>query len=119
MGSENTIVCDAYRAVRTDIKKHTGGNALRHKPTSYGVALKWLINGRRYTYERFAREFNGTTAQNLNNIINRTGKGGYSVDDIRKMCEILQITTEYFYELSNEIEKILNRESVSNERAGR
>ena len=43
MGSENTIVCDAYRAVRTDYKKHIGGNALRHEPTSYGVALKWLI----------------------------------------------------------------------------
>lgn len=110
MGSENTIVCDAYRAVRTDYKKHIGGNALMHKPTSYGVALKWLITGKRYTYKRFAKMFNGTTAQNLNNIINRTGKGGYTEENIRKMCKILNITTEYFYELSNEIEKILDKE---------
>lgn len=97
---------EAERACEFDLKGRTGGLALKHKPSSYGVALKYLISSRGYTYGRFAKMYNGTTAQNLNNIINRIGKDRFFNEDIGKMCKLLRITPEYLEAMSGEIERI-------------
>ena len=52
----NAIVSDAIRAISFNGKlKNVGGYALKHKPCCYGVALKWLINMRKMTYDQFAK----------------------------------------------------------------
>ena len=59
------------------------------------------------TYAQFAKEFNNTTAQNLNNMINRVDKSRFFEEDIEKMCKILKIKPEYFTKLCDAIENIM------------
>lgn len=108
MISEKIILSDAGKAVRYDAKlRQAGGFALKHRPSCCGVALKWLIGVRKITYAQFAKEFNNTTAQNLNNMINRVDKSRFFEEDIEKMCKILKIKPEYFTKLCDAIENIM------------
>lgn len=106
--TKDTILLDAGKAMRYDAHKRVaGGYELKHKPCCYGVALKWLIGVRKITYSEFAKRFNNTTGQNLNNMINRNDKSRYFEEDIERMCKILKIKTDYFYALSEAIETLM------------
>lgn len=110
MEEKRKISNDASRAYMFALKgmtgtKATGGNKLIHKPSCYGIALKWLIYIRGLTYAQFAKQYNGTTAQNANHLINRVKKEQFFAEDLEKMCSVLNVTYDYLIELCEEIEK--------------
>ena len=108
---EKRVQADASRAYAFALKgmandkAKCGGNVLTHKPSSYGVVLKWLIFVKGMTYAQFAERYNGTTAQNLNHFINRADKSRYFADDIEKMCNVLNVTYDYFIAVSEKVEE--------------
>ena len=97
--------------------KFVGGNKLKHKPTSHGVAIKWLIYKKKMTYKEFAYLYNGTTAQNANHLINRIRKDRYFDSELSKMCKVLGVSLNYLHELSDEIEVLM--EGVVDEASSR
>lgn len=110
--TKRNICADATRAYMFALKgitgaKATGGNKLLHKPSCYGIAIKWLIYIRGMTYASFAKQYNGTTAQNMNHIINRVKTEKFCTDDLERMCEILKVDYDYLIELCEEIQKKL------------
>lgn len=101
------IANDAKKAYNFDLKAINGGQALTHKPSSCGIALKYLIHKRGFTYSNFAKLYNGTTAQNLNHFINRVEKNRFFDENIERFCKVLKISVEYFNEMCDEIEKLM------------
>lgn len=87
----------------------TGGLKLTHEPTAYGVALKWLMYMRKMTYADFAKRYDGTTAQNINYLVNRMDKEKFLAEDVNKICEILGVSYEYFIELCKKIEEKMEK----------
>ena len=55
----------------------------------------------------FPKQYNGTTAQNMNHIINRVKTEKFCTDDLERMCEILKVDYDYLIELCEEIQKKL------------
>lgn len=112
---DRDISLDASRAYMYNLqskngnKAKNGGYVLKHSPSSYGIALKWLIYLRGYTYSQFGERYNGTTGQNINNMINRISKDRFYYEDIDKMCDILCVTRKYFDKLCEEIEKKMEK----------
>ena len=103
-----SIGSDAIRAVNFNGKlKNAGGYMLKHKPSCYGVALKWLISLRKMTYEQFGKKYDGSTGQNINHIVNRAGKSRFFSENIEDMCKVLRVKKEYFLELSRRIEELM------------
>jgi hypothetical protein len=103
-----SVGLDAIRAVNFNGKlKNTGGYLLKHKPCCYGVALKWLINLKKMTYEQFGQKYNGSTGQNINHMINRTDKSRFFIEEIEQMCKVLRVKKSYFMELSRKIEELM------------
>lgn len=98
---------DALKAIRYDAKIKVGGNKLSNKPSSYGLALKWLIHTRGLTYKEFAKRYNNTTAQNLNHLINRVDKTHFFDENVEDMCRVLNVRVEYFKNLCEDIDKLL------------
>lgn len=94
---------DALKAFNFDLKLRTGGLALTHKPACYGIVLKWLIHIKGFTYSQFAKLYNGTTAQNMNHLINRIDESRYFEEEIQKMCKILKVSTNYFNSVCKEV----------------
>ena len=86
-------------------KAGRGGNVLTHKPSAYGMVLKWLIFVKGMTYSQFAKLYNGTTAQNLNHFINRADKTRFFAEDIDKMCAVLNVTYDYFIAVSDKVQE--------------
>lgn len=112
ISDEEKIRADANSAYALNLKslngkKATGGNRTKHQASSFGIAIKWLIYIRRMTYKEFAEMYNGTTAQNINHLINRIDKDRYFKDILEKMCMVLGVNLDYVYSLSDEIEKIM------------
>lgn len=108
MVKRTTIESDAIRALSYNGKqKNVGGYALKHKPSCYGVALKWLIGARRMTYEQFAKKYDGSTGQNINHLINRADKSRFFEENITDMCKILRVSKEYFLQLSGKIDELM------------
>lgn len=111
MMDEKRITADATKAymftVKTSAvnKPRNGGYKLTHKPSAYGIAIKWLIFIKGMTYAKFAERYNGTTGQNINHLINRCSKERYFEEDIAKICDVLGVTFEYFTELCAKIEE--------------
>ena len=111
------IMSDAYRAVRNNekgekaVKRGDKRNVLTHKPSSYGVAMKWLLNVRGVTFAQFGKRYNGTTGQNINHLLNRANKDNFDEENLRKMCFAIGVDFGYFMALSEEIEKIMGSES--------
>ena len=102
------IRIDAGKAVNYDARlKIGGGYELKHAPSSYGIAIKWLLGVKRMTYAQFAKAFNGSTAQNVNHWINRTDKRRFSEFDIEQICKALKVRQDYFIDLSEAIEEIM------------
>lgn len=112
---EKRIDADATRAYMfsvkgmNGIKPRSGGNQLKHKPSCYGIAIKWLIYIKGLTYAKFAKAYNGTTAQNINHLINRISKDRYFDDNIEKMCDVLNIEYDYFISLCEKIEERMEK----------
>lgn len=107
---QSVLISDAQKAFNYDAKKALGGGyKLTHSPNSYGIALKWLISRQKMTYKQFAERLNGTTGQNLNYFINRVGKSKTEELDFDRMCLILKVSKEYFLDLCNEIEKLMEK----------
>lgn len=105
-------ITDSKKAYAFNIKtlggtKKVGGNKIKHKPSSYGMAIKWLIYIKKMTYKQFAYLYNGTTAQNANHLINRISKERFFEDDLEKMCEVLGVSYSYLCELANGIDKLM------------
>ena len=115
MEKKRTVDADATRAymfsVKTSsgVKAKSGGYQLTHKPSSYGIALKWLIFIRGMSYATFAKRFNGTTAQNLNFKINRMSKERFFTEDVERMCDVLSVRYDYFVELCEKIEEKMEK----------
>lgn len=108
MTNKEMIASDAAKALRYDGKMRvTGGFDLKHKPSSCGVALKWLLGVRKITYVEFAKRYNGTTAQNINHLLNRADKSRFFEEDVEKMCKILKVSVEYFNDLCDKIEEMM------------
>lgn len=102
----------ARKILAYDAKARVGGGyGLGHEPSSYGLVLKWLIKQRRMTYADFASKYNGTTAQNINNLINRVSKDRFFEENIEDMCKVLDVSKEYFTDLAEKVEKL--QESVN------
>ena len=108
---EKRISADASRAYTFALrglngaKANKGGNVLTHKPSCYGIVLKWLIFVRKMTYAQFAKLYNGTTAQNLNYFINRADKKRFFDENVEKMCEVLNVEYDYFIEVCNKVQE--------------
>jgi hypothetical protein len=108
---ESRVSADATRAYMFSIKSksgskpNNGGNKLKHKPSVYGIAIKWLIFVKGMTYAQFADMYNGTTAQNANYLINRISKDRFYEENLDKMCQVLGISFDYFSELCEKIEE--------------
>ena len=108
---EKRIAADASRAYTFALravngsKANKGGNVLTHNPSCYGIVLKWLIYVRKMTYATFARLYNGTTAQNINYFINRADKKRFFDEDVEKMCEVLNVSYDYFISVSNKVQE--------------
>lgn len=115
MGEKRTVDLDAVRAYMFSVKAsngnkvRVGGYQLKHKPSSYGIALKWLIFIRGMSYSTFAKRYNGTTAQNANHLINRIDKERFFAENVEKMCDVLGVTYEYFTELCEKIEEKMGK----------
>lgn len=107
--NRDKIISEAVKACKFDLKAINGGQALKHKPSSYGIALKYLVHKRGFTYDKFAKLYNGTTAQNLNYYINRCDKDRYFDENVEKFCKVLHISVEYFNTFCEEIEKIMEK----------
>lgn len=113
VSEEDRIKTDSSRAYAFNIKsingekKKIGGNQIKHKPSSYGMAIKWLIYIKRMTYKEFAFAYNGTTAQNANHLINRIRKDRFFEDDLNKMCEVLNVSFDYLCKLADGIDKLM------------
>lgn len=107
---EKRLNADASRAYMfclkgmSGIKPKSGGNPLTHKPSCYGVAIKWLLYIKGITYAKFAERYNGTTAQNINHLINRLNKERLYAENIDKICEVLNVSYDYFSALCDKIE---------------
>lgn len=107
---EKRLNADATRAYmftvkgKSGIKPKSGGNALTHNPSPYGVAIKWLLYIKGMTYAQFAQRYNGTTAQNINHLINRLDKERFFAENIDKICEVLTVDFDYFTALCEKIE---------------
>ena len=106
---------DATRAYMFAVKGNSGnrlkngGYKLTHQPSSYGIALKWLIFIRGMSYSTFASRYNGTTAQNANHLINRIDKKRFFAENVEKMCNVLGVSYEYFVELCEKIEEKMEK----------
>ena len=107
---EKRINADATRAYMFTLKAQNGikpkskGHALTHNPSSYGIAIKWLLYIKGITYAQFAQRYNGTTAQNMNHLINRLDKKRFFAENIDRICEVLTIDFDYFTALCEKIE---------------
>lgn len=107
---ENRLNADATRAYMFSVKAKNGikpkskGNILTHNPSSYGIAIKWLLYIKGITYAKFAQQYNGTTAQNINHLINRLDKERFFAENIDRICEVLTIDLDYFTALCEKIE---------------
>ena len=105
---KNIIVNDAQKAVKYNARVDlTGGFSLTWKPSSYGIAIKWILGQRKITYDSFAKKLNGTTKQNVNHWLNRVPKERFTDEVLTEMCKALSIKEDYLYALSDEIEKIM------------
>jgi plasmid maintenance system antidote protein VapI len=103
------IRMDAKRIMAYDPRSKVGGGfELKHSPSSYGIILKYFFEFRGFTYRKVAELLN-TTAQNINDIVNRRTKDRISSIEIYKFCKLLKVNEEYFYKLSNEIDKVLEK----------
>ena len=115
MEEKRTVEADANRAymfsvkVSSGNKVRVGGYQLTHKPSSYGIALKWLMFIRGMSYATFAKRYNGTTAQNANHLINRINKERFFAENVEKMCNVLGVTYDYFVDLCDKIEEKMEK----------
>lgn len=108
---ERKIEIDAKKAYNYDAKARIGGGyKLTHKPSSYGIAIKWLMKTRGMTYSEFAFRYNRTSAQNINHLINRLPKERFFEEYVEKVCKTLGTTVRYFTDLCEEIEKLMVKE---------
>ena len=106
VNSEALSAYDFYKKTMSGYKV-VGGNKLKHKPTSYGVAIKWLIYKKKMTYKQFAYLYNGTTAQNANHLINRISNKEYFKGELEKICKVLSVSIKYIEELSAKLELLM------------
>lgn len=112
--NKSAITTDATRAISYDARmKLAGGYDLKHQPSCYGILLKWLLGMRKLTYAQFANRLNGTTAQNLNSLINRAGKDRFFPDVVENICKALGINTKYFYDVADKIEELMENNDGS------
>ena len=111
INNSEKIKSDAVKAYKFDLKLITGGIALSHTPSCYGIVLKWLIHLKGFTYAQFAKLYNGTTAQNMNHLINRIDETRYFEQEVTKMCKILKVSTNYFYSVCKEVKLLSESEN--------
>lgn len=107
------VETDALRAIKFSTrsgkigKVHCGGYEMVHKPSCYGVAIKWILYIKKISYESFAKRLGNTTAQSVNHTLNRVPKEKFIEEDLRNMCKILEIKFDYFDKLCQNIEILM------------
>ena len=101
------IKLDAKRAIQGNFgATQYGGNELKHKPSAYGLAFKYILHSRGVSY-RDASRHTLMSAQNLNYTLNRMSKERFDYALVDKLCTRLRLNRDYVDALSEEIERQL------------
>lgn len=105
---ETQLKSEAQKAVDyfTSQGKHCGGYKLRWHACSYGIALKYIFITRDLAYTDVAKMY-GSTAQNINYIVNRMKKHRFNPFFVDRLCQTLSVDRGYFKDLVEEIDRIL------------
>ena len=112
---EDKIKLDAKRAIQGFVSNNTfGGYGLKHKPSVYGLAFKYILHLRGISYREAAR-YVVMSAQSLNYAFNRMRKECFDYALVEKLCTRLKLSTDYFYALVDEIERQLSEQEESKE----
>lgn len=98
----------ATRAVNYNAKLKNGGFGLKHKPSCYGIAIKYLLFTRGKTLAEFAKLIK-ITPQGLNHILNRTDKDKFYVETLERYCDILRVKYDFFFEFCDKIQEKLDK----------
>ena len=101
------VMKNANRVVSYDAKhKIGGGYELAHKPSSYGLVIKYLLYTKKLTYAK-ASKMLGITAQGLNHMINRTEDDRFDEDVIDRYCNAFKINKQFFKDVASKVREIL------------
>ena len=104
---QEKIKLDAKRAIEGKFKDNTyGGYELKHKPTVYGLAFKYLLHARGISYREAAKSV-VMSPQSLNYVFNRMSKERFDAALVDRLCLRLRLNREYFDALCDEIESQL------------
>lgn len=104
---QEKIKLDAKRAIEGRFSGNAfGGNELKHKPTVYGLAFKYVLHCRGISYREAAKSV-VMSAQSLNYAFNRMSKERFDYALVDKLCVRLRLNREYFDALCEEIERQL------------
>ena len=105
---EEKIKLDARRAISGGYGGNVyGGNELKHKPTVYGLAFKYILHLRGISYREAAKAL-AMSPQSLNYALNRMSEKNFDYALIQRICVRLRLNEDYLYALSAEIERQLN-----------
>lgn len=101
---------EAKKAISLDPKnRKCGGYALKHKCNCYGLTFKYIFHIKNLTFVDVGNLI-GLTPQAINHIVNRMPKKSFMDEDfVERICKKLRIDTEYFYELSEKVNEIMER----------
>lgn len=98
----------AERAYKFNAKLKSGGNQLKNKPTTYAVAIKYLLFMRNISLSQFSK-YVGITPQCLNHRLN-VAKEFYE-EDLEVYCKFLRVDFDWFMKLCREISKLEEKEA--------
>ena len=98
----------AERAIKHNSKLKNGGFQLKHKPSCYGIAIKYLLFLKGVSLLEFSKILK-ITPQGLNHILNRTSKEKFYIETLEKYCDKLNIKYETFFAICDKIQEVLNR----------
>lgn len=102
------VMKNAKRAISYDAKHRVaGGYGLKHKPSCYGIVLKYLLYTKNLTYVK-ASKILGITAQGLNHMINRTEDDRFDELVVEHYCNAFKIDEQFFIDVVNKVRELLS-----------
>jgi hypothetical protein len=93
----------AYNPKKGKVKN---GYLLSHKPTAYGLVLKYIFGMRDLTYKE-AGNILGYSSQNINNLVNRTENEHFDEFTVERLCNKLFIDKKYFMQLVELVNELI------------
>lgn len=95
----------ARKIIRFNEKSVNNVNPLVHKPSVYGMVLKYFLYLRKIPFSRFGKAL-GITAQGVNHLLNRSSRVNFYDDDLENYCRLIGVDYGYFCELVDEVDKL-------------